>query len=206
MGGDHFIFIFHSFFLIYSGARPSHSFIAEFEFVKQAMYVDPYDQSAWLYHRWLVGAGEMRACIAIATRFSIIIIINPAGEDRQVLEREIAVIEELREVEPDSKCMVSPPPLLHLPHHDLHPNLGLISPRVSGITRALQTASHQARSRGRSARERVFSHAESIGAHRPLSRPAVQRFGYVVLLASCIKPLFLIHNTHTPPAAGIREG
>ncbi|KDQ10157.1 hypothetical protein BOTBODRAFT_498629 [Botryobasidium botryosum FD-172 SS1] len=59
---------------------------AEFEFIKQAMYVDPYDQSAWLYHRWLVGAGE----------------------DREVLEREIAVIEELREVEPDSKwCLDS---------------------------------------------------------------------------------------------------
>jgi len=59
---------------------------AEFEFVKQAMYVDPYDQSAWLYHRWLVGAGD----------------------DRHVLEREIAVIEELRVVEPDSKwCLES---------------------------------------------------------------------------------------------------
>lgn len=29
----------------------------EFELVKQALYVDPYDQSAWIYHRWLVGGG-----------------------------------------------------------------------------------------------------------------------------------------------------
>lgn len=30
----------------------------EFELVKQALYVDPYDQSSWLYHRWLIGSGE----------------------------------------------------------------------------------------------------------------------------------------------------
>lgn len=32
--------------------------ILEFELVKQAMWSDPDDQSAWLYHRWLVGTGE----------------------------------------------------------------------------------------------------------------------------------------------------
>lgn len=53
----------------------------EFDFVKQGMYTDPADQSVWLYHRWLIGQGE----------------------DRGILKREIQVIEELRELEPDSK-------------------------------------------------------------------------------------------------------
>ena len=54
----------------------------EFELVKQALYVDPNDQSGWLYHRWLVGRGD----------------------DLAVLEREIGVITEILELEADSKC------------------------------------------------------------------------------------------------------
>ena len=54
----------------------------EFELVKQALYIDPNDQSGWLYHRWLVGRGD----------------------DVSVLERQIGVITEILELEPDSKC------------------------------------------------------------------------------------------------------
>jgi len=58
----------------------------EFELIKQALYTDPGDQSVWLYHRWLVGPGDNQA----------------------LLEREIRVIEELLEIEPDSKwCLDS---------------------------------------------------------------------------------------------------
>ncbi|KAF8495398.1 rab-protein geranylgeranyltransferase, partial [Gautieria morchelliformis] len=53
----------------------------EFELIKQAMYTDPGDQSVWLYHRWLVGPGD----------------------NQELLVREINVIEELLEIEPDSK-------------------------------------------------------------------------------------------------------
>ncbi|KAG9014937.1 Rab geranylgeranyltransferase [Tulasnella sp. JGI-2019a] len=56
----------------------------EFELLQHAMYSDPNDQSIWLYHRWLIGSGD----------------------DPAVLKREIKVVEELLEIEPDSKwCM-----------------------------------------------------------------------------------------------------
>ncbi|KAL5529297.1 hypothetical protein ACEPAG_5282 [Sanghuangporus baumii] len=58
----------------------------EFELVKQALYVDPYDQSSWIYHRWLVGDGS----------------------DKALLQREISMIQELSEVEPECKwCLES---------------------------------------------------------------------------------------------------
>jgi len=57
----------------------------EFELIKQALYTDPEDQSAWIYHRWLVGEGS-----------------------EELVQREIAVIEELTELEPESKwCLES---------------------------------------------------------------------------------------------------
>ncbi|KAJ8517321.1 hypothetical protein ONZ45_g5499 [Pleurotus djamor] len=58
----------------------------EFELVRNAMYTDPDDQSVWMYHRWLVGLGH----------------------DKELLEREIGVIQELLDEQPDSKwCMES---------------------------------------------------------------------------------------------------
>jgi geranylgeranyl transferase type-2 subunit alpha len=75
----------------------------EFELIRQAMFVDPEDQSVWTYHSWLIGLGE-RCLLSNETRdvsdcFSFI--VEPSAD---VLEREIASMKELLELEPDSKC------------------------------------------------------------------------------------------------------
>ncbi|KIM52143.1 hypothetical protein SCLCIDRAFT_18266 [Scleroderma citrinum Foug A] len=56
----------------------------KFELVYNAIYTDPEDQSAWIYHRWLIGSGN--------------------NEDQ--LRREIAVIEELLSEQPNSKWSI----------------------------------------------------------------------------------------------------
>ncbi|PWN90812.1 protein prenylyltransferase [Acaromyces ingoldii] len=56
----------------------------EFDLIKQALFTDPDDQSVWIYHEWLID--------------------KEASQD--VLEREIEVVRELVDLEPDSKlCM-----------------------------------------------------------------------------------------------------
>ncbi|ORY47078.1 protein prenylyltransferase, partial [Rhizoclosmatium globosum] len=58
----------------------------DFEVVRNAIYTEPADQSAWLYQRWLLGQQEDQY------------------QSRKVWEREMESIRELVEVEPDSKC------------------------------------------------------------------------------------------------------
>jgi geranylgeranyl transferase type-2 subunit alpha len=61
-------------------------YVAEFEFVRTALWTNPDDQSSWLYHRWLVGPGKLN-----------------------IVRQEIANIQELLEEEPDSRCELLKP-------------------------------------------------------------------------------------------------
>lgn len=66
----------------------------ELEYIKQAIYTDPDDQSSWIYHRWLITDKE----IAPWTE----------GELAEIIRAEISSIQELYEVEPQSKwCALS---------------------------------------------------------------------------------------------------
>lgn len=64
----------------------------EFEFVRQAFYIDPIDQSGWFYHRWLVG------CLAEHVK-------HGKGDSfvRHMLEEEVTMCKDLQDLEPDAK-------------------------------------------------------------------------------------------------------
>ncbi|KAH7107716.1 hypothetical protein BKA62DRAFT_684222 [Auriculariales sp. MPI-PUGE-AT-0066] len=87
---------------IWQGKGPDEIFkvkAAEFDLVKTALFMNPDDQSGWLYHRWLIGSRP----------------------EQEVLLREIQVVNELLELEPDSKwCLES---LLHYKRLSLQTNL-----------------------------------------------------------------------------------
>jgi geranylgeranyl transferase type-2 subunit alpha len=65
------------------------------------MYTDPNDQSVWMYHRWLIGSGKSSV---VTIHSGLPYGVMQVGDDREVLEREIAIIKELLAEQPDSKC------------------------------------------------------------------------------------------------------
>lgn len=80
------------------------------------MYTMPSDQSAWLYHRWLISQSEPYFNTS-SRATSQISFVSPA-KDPVVINREIKIIQELLEEEPDSKCLSLPDFIISaLPHH-----------------------------------------------------------------------------------------
>ncbi|KAK9235848.1 hypothetical protein V1525DRAFT_408665 [Lipomyces kononenkoae] len=66
----------------------------EVNLITQAIYTDPDDQSVWLYHRWLITSDD--------------IVKLSSDERKDLLNKEIKSIQELLDVEPDSKwCLQS---------------------------------------------------------------------------------------------------
>ena len=69
------------------------------------MYTDPNDQSVWMYHRWLVGTGTMSLFRRLSVCFcEVYPLIRRSDGGTELLEREVAAIQELLDEQPDSKC------------------------------------------------------------------------------------------------------
>ncbi|KAG6854941.1 hypothetical protein C0991_009764 [Blastosporella zonata] len=75
--------------------------ICQFDLLRNAMYTDPNDQSVWMYHRWLMGAGKSSIPRSNVFRDDA----ERLGDDKDLLESEIMAIQELLDEQPDSKCV-----------------------------------------------------------------------------------------------------
>lgn len=69
---------------------------AEREIIKEALYTDPYDQSIWYYHRWLVGSGNPAE--------NGVLVPRDPRQQLLVVDEELANVLELLDLEPEAPC------------------------------------------------------------------------------------------------------
>jgi len=77
----------------------------ELERTHNGLWVDPDDQSTWLYHSWLLGE-SFSLGDDVHQETPVLAPTSPA-ERENVLKGEIKLLEDLLEEAPDSKCMFS---------------------------------------------------------------------------------------------------
>eukprot|EP00727_Mastigamoeba_balamuthi_P008175 m51a1_g3979 putative protein geranylgeranyltransferase type ii (325) ;mRNA; f:440411-441715 len=85
--------------LAYSSAGPSEylqKLREEFDYVRTAVYIEPNDQSAWIYHRWLVGTIQ-KQMEALG--------MQPSAQD-EFIATELEEMKKLLDIEPDCKWVV----------------------------------------------------------------------------------------------------
>lgn len=65
---------------------------SEIDYITQAAYTDPDDQSAWIYLRWLISSAQSVICPDLEV-----------GDQVKLVNAQIASVQELYELEPESK-------------------------------------------------------------------------------------------------------
>jgi geranylgeranyl transferase type-2 subunit alpha len=89
----------------------------EFALVKEAMFVDPHDQSAWLYHRWLLSCvvsqvSALQNVLGVTTEHVALAPLEgndnawTTQQQHGIFKQELAVMQELKALDPDCKWVL----------------------------------------------------------------------------------------------------